>query len=78
MAKQYPVNEVHWNDAITSYGWTGDDGTDDPLIKSIGWLVHEDDKVVVLSTSISSHDSVVDKIQILKSSIVARWEVVLK
>lgn len=50
-----PIYLVQWEDSETEDGWPGesdwDKGLNFPLVTSIGWLIKESDKGIVLAIS---------------------------
>lgn len=74
------LNEVHWLDSVGREGWfnrkSQEEWVKEPIgkIKSVGFLVYEDDQQVVLSANLSGQ-SYMHLLAIPKISIVARWEI---
>jgi hypothetical protein len=66
------VARVTWIDSFRTYGWCPEgevkDGEED-LIESIGIVVNDYKKSIVLSTSISRHTNFIDMITIPKIAV---------
>ncbi len=71
-----PMIEVHWVDSYASAGWESPDDKHQMSIRSLGWLIWEDDDTVALTTSITPDGRILDRLQIPKVAIVGRWRFV--
>ncbi len=50
--KAHDIVEVDWTDAVGKHGWSDSLATLSPRTKSVGYLVRDDDEVIVLVESI--------------------------
>jgi len=61
---------VEWVDSATSPGWKEVDCGGPITIKSIGWLIHDDPRFIVIASSESSSDRILDQLSIPRDCIV--------
>ncbi len=60
---------VEWDDSCTTFGWQPPEAKGTSRITSIGLLVKEDEREIILSTSRSEHGRVLDQVAIPRSAI---------
>ena len=82
MTEKMPLLWVEWVDSWASSGpWTGkaglEEGCDEPVIRSVGWLIHEDDTWITIASHDGGHTLGGDR-SIPKVAITGRWEITLK
>ena len=61
----YPLVEVYWTDAQTTHGWEaeGESEIDTPVVISVGFLVHKNEKGVRLASTVGedrTHNARID------------------
>ena len=66
-SKKWDFVEVHWEDITGTAEWTGLDNLPQlTVVVHRGWLVYEDDKIIVLAASFAVPDSGdIDKIDMV-------------
>ena len=76
--KEFKPILLTWIDSETAMGWhrISDVVITEMKVHSLGYLIKEDDKAVVISTSISENHSCVDPLTIPKCAIIKRsdWD----
>lgn len=63
------VVNINWIDSQISQGWRPKDSSGPCHINTVGILVYEDKKDIVVSTSVSENDNFIDQLTIPKIAI---------
>ncbi len=50
--------EVTWQDIIQDSSWSGPDAVACPIIRSVGWVAHEDKKVLKVGSTMSQEGEI--------------------
>jgi hypothetical protein len=50
--------EVTWQDIIQDSSWSGAESVECPVIRSVGWLAHEDKKVLKIGGTMSQEGEI--------------------
>lgn len=86
-ATNFPVVEIYWVDSYTSIGWFSYEEGESPNpftvdgakkeIRSIGFLLHEDDDTITISTSMSQSHAYISPLSIPKVAVTRyyQWKV---
>lgn len=71
---KYKKVYLEWVDSCSSRGWNymPDFKDDELIVKSIGFIMKESKKSIVISTSFTHYDSAMDPLTIPKCAIVKR------
>lgn len=73
----FPLVLVSWYDHMTDDEWRSRDEVlkDPPVMQTVGWVVHEDDKVITLAQCIEPPDKDISmQFLILKACVVSKRE----
>lgn len=72
--RKSPLQIIRWNDHSTYVGWSEAEDVEiqEHPVTSVGWVVKEDKRAVVLAATRNQEGSSVQRIHILKPNIVSR------
>jgi len=72
---KYPLMCVIWRDSHSQHGWKdAADTTKLGPIVTVGFVILSNDNRIVLSTSVSSWDDVIDPLTIPKENVMKMWK----
>ena len=71
---KFSLIEIHWDDAATDHGWEHSDDVAavENIAITIGWLVKENDKHLVIASTVCDDGSCNGRINIPKGMVVKR------
>lgn len=78
MKDKYPKVYVTWKDACSHDQWTDVEDVDDtvPVIESVGWLLDQSDKRIVMALNYDEHNQQVSCVMVIPKVFVERIVIV--